>query len=266
MENNKGAGTKTKNTLKKIFNDKNIMRFVFFTFIGSIVYISIKIILAPSVAPASDIAVRAKSDYLLMLFQSVLGAIAMWALGFLQRKVRISIPSTMIILYAVFLYCAVFLGEVRNFYYSVPHWDTILHTFSGAALGALGFSMVSLLNKSKSVTFSLSPIFVALFAFCFALMLGVMWEIFEFAVDSVLGTNMQKFALETGEALVGQTALADTMKDLIVDALGAFAMSAIGYISLKYNKNWLDGFHIKKSPAGEDMVDKEDERQSEVIE
>ena len=151
----------------------------------------------------------------------------------------------MLILYTIFLYCAIYLGEVKSFYYNVPHWDTILHTFSGAMLGALGFSFVTLLNKTEEVPMNLSPLFVVIFSFCFAVTLGVVWEIYEFTFDGVLGLNMQKFALESGEALIGRAALVDTMKDLIVDALGAFIMSIIGYISLKYKKGWIEKLQVK---------------------
>ena len=233
--------------IKKLFNAKNLMIAVFITFILSIAYVIVRIIMAPAVAPSSDITVRVKSDYVLMLIQCVFGALAMLLPGLLRRIIRLNIPSVMITVYAVFLYCGIYLGEVRNFYYDIPHWDTVLHIFSGAALGALGFSLVTLLNKSESITFSLSPVFVALFAFCFALSLGLVWEIYEFSVDCVLNTNMQKYALESGEVLSGQSALMDTMKDLIVDTIGAASMSIIGFISLKYKKGWLERLQLKLS-------------------
>lgn len=231
--------------MKKLFNAKNLMIFVLFTFIASAAYNTVRIILAPAVAPPSEIAVRVKSDYVLMLMQCILGVLAMLIPDFLRRRIHLNIPSVMMIVYAIFLYCAIYLGEVRNFYYAVPHWDTILHTFSGSALGALGFSVVSLLNKSESVPFSLSPAFVALFAFCFALSLGVIWEIYEFSVDYFLHTNMQRYALESGVPLIGQAALVDTMKDLIVDSVGSSIMSITGYISLKYKKGWLERMQLK---------------------
>lgn len=234
--------------MKKIFNTANLMRFIFATFIASIVYVAVRIILAPTVSPPSDITVRVKSDYALMLLQSIFGAIAILLPGYIRRRARLNIPDAMMIAYAVFLYCAIFLGEVRNFYYIVPHWDTILHTFSGAALGALGFSLVTLLNKSDSIQFDLSPVFVAVFALCFALALGVIWEIYEFTIDCLLKTNMQKYALETGEQLIGQAALADTMKDLIVDAIGAFTISAVGYVSLINKKSFLEKLRIRHMP------------------
>ena len=235
--------------MKRLFNVRRWTRFVFFTFVASTVFVAVRIALAPAVAPSSDGIIRVKGDYVLMLMSCILGAVAMMLPGFLIRRVNLNIPSFMIVVYALFLYCAIYLGEVRSFYYRVPHWDTILHGFSGIGLGALGFSVVSLLNNSESITFRLSPVFVALFAFCFALALGVVWEIFEFTMDRLMLTNMQKHTLENGVQLVGQGALLDTMKDLIVDASGAFFISTVGYVSLKYDKKWLEVFHIGRDQA-----------------
>ena len=137
------------------------------------------------------------------------------------------------------------IGEIRGFYYRIPNWDTILHTFSGGMLGALGFSFISLLNNEENFHLKLTPFFVALFSFMFAIMLGVLWEVYEFTFDGLLGLNMQKFMLESGEQLIGRAALADTMEDLIVDMGGAFVMSVIGYISLKYKKGWVESMIIK---------------------
>ncbi|MCL1851844.1 MAG: hypothetical protein FWF88_02295 [Peptococcaceae bacterium] len=231
--------------MKRLFTVKALMWFIFLTFIVTAIYTFIRIILAPAVAPSSDIQVRVKGDYVLMLVQCILGVFLMLIPGYLRRRVNLNIPTLMMIAYAVFLYCAIFLGEM-GFYYRFSHWDSLLHIFSGVGLGALGFSLVSLLNKSEAVTFSLSPFFVALFAFCFAVSLGVIWEIYEFTVDYFLKTNMQKYALEQGEQLIGQAALMDTMKDLIVDAIGGFVMSVIGYMSLKHKKGWLDRLRIKR--------------------
>jgi len=217
---------------------------MFLTFIGSAVFVAGRMITAPtSMATAAHI--RVKSDYVLMLLQCLLGALAMMLPGFLQRKIQLIIPSRMIIVYAVFLYCAIYLGEVHSFYYRVPQWDSILHASSEMALCAIGFSIIGLLNKSEAVPLSLSPAFVALFAFCFAVSIGAIWEIYEFCADLILHTNMQKYALENGELLVGQIALIDTMKDLIIDTVGALCISAIGYISLKHKNGWLDGLQIK---------------------
>lgn len=188
---------------------------------------------------------RGREDYVLMLLQCLLGVLAILVPVRLMRRWDIEIPKVMFLLYVGFLYCAIFLGEVRSFYYTVPHWDTILHIFSGGMLGALGFSMIAVFNNTERIPLNLSPLFVAAFAFCFALALGGVWEIYEFAADVFLGTNMQKFALDDGTALVGQEALRDTMKDIIVDALGAVGASAVGYISIKYKKGWVEKMMIR---------------------
>lgn len=211
---------------------------VFITMVVSTVVVAVAMILAPAVPTEGY--TRVKSDYVLMLLQSVLGIFAMMLPGWLHRKWGVEIPSFMMVLYAVFLYCSIYLGEVRGFYFLIPHWDTILHTFSGIALGALGFSVLTVLNKTDRVPFNLSPAFVAVFAFCFAITVDVVWEIYEFAADGLLMMNMQKHSLENGQALIGRAALVDTMTDLIVDSIGAAAISFVGYVSLKFKKGWVE--------------------------
>lgn len=231
--------------MKKKFTSKTLVGIVFCTLLGSTIYIAIRLILAPSVSASSEQAVALRSDYALMLLQCFLGVGVMLLPGILQRKLKIVIPSGMHVAFAIFLFCGIYLGEVHHFYFRIPHWDTMLHTFSGFALGALGLSIIGLLNKSESVSVSLSPAFAAIFAFCFAVAIGTVWEIYEFTVDSVADLNMQKYMLESGELLSGHAALADTMKDLIVDTLGALAISVIGYLSMKRNDGWLGRIQIK---------------------
>lgn len=222
-----------------------IGKFVLISFVAPIAFIIYKIIVSPETNVENIEGLRVKADYVLMLFQCILGIIGFFLPNIISKKTKIVIPSKMYITYILFLYGAVFLGEVRNYYYRVPHWDTILHTFSGAMFGALGFSFVNILNKNEKVHVKLSPIFVALFSFLFAVTLGVIWEIFEFTVDGLLGVNMQKFALENGTLLAGRLAVIDTMQDLIVDSIGAFVVSIIGYISLKHKKGWVEKLLIK---------------------
>ncbi len=231
--------------MKKSNWQKVLSYFVLITLVSTIVFLIFAINNAPTVADPNEPFIRIKSDYALMLSQCILGVVALLLPGMLEHKLKIEIPSNMLILYTIFLYSAIYLGEVKSFYYNVANWDNILHTFSGAMIGALGFSIVALLNKSEDVPMNLSPIFVALFSFCFAVTLGVIWEFYEFTFDGLLGLNMQKFALENGTPLVGRAALTDTMVDLFVDAVGALIMSIIGYISLKYNKGWIEKLQVR---------------------
>ena len=55
----------------------------------------------------------------------------------------------------------------------------------------------------------------------FTALVGVVWEVCEFAIDSTSGTNMQRFNDSvTGIAFTGQRAVLDTMVDLMMDTLG----------------------------------------------
>ncbi len=217
---------------------------VFCTLVLSVIYIIIRIIMVPGGKGTGG--ERLESEYILMLLQCTAGIVIMFLPGIISKKFSVSIPSKMYIVFVIFLFCAIYLGEVRSFYYLFRHWDALLHGVSGAMLGALGFSFVTLLNDEEKVPVYLSPIFVALFAFCFAIMLGVLWEFYEYAFDGLLNLNMQKYALADGTLLEGRSALENTMKDLIVDAIGALAVSILGYISLKYETGWVDTILIKR--------------------
>lgn len=218
---------------KKINWEKWIGIFVWITLFFSVGYAITRIVIAPETVADSDIATHTKSDYVLMLLQCVMGLVVMTIPSMVEKKWKIDIPNYTAITYYIFLYCSIYLGDVRNFYYIIPHWDTILHCFSGAMLGALGFTLVRILNDSERVHVVLSPIFICLFALCFAVTSGVVWECYEFFGDSLFGLNMQKFRLVDGTLLIGQDALNDTMIDLIVDSLGALVVVLGGYASMK---------------------------------
>ena len=207
---------------------------VLISFIVPIVFLTARIIsmLTNEISEPS----RPISDYVLMLLECVLGVVVIHLPSFLERKFFFSIPKTLYIMYLIFLYCAIFLGEIRDYYYIVPHWDSILHTFSSLMSGAFGFMVVDILNQDKHTSINLSPVFVAVFAFCFSVAFGTLWEIYEFSFDGLLGLNMQKYRLADGTLLVGHDALSDTMKDIILDTIGAFAASLIGFFGLQIKK------------------------------
>lgn len=218
------------------------------TLIGSIIFVIIRLVQAPVTADGEG--VNTRGDYVLMLVQCSAGLLAMFLPTLLRRKFSIIFPDVIYILYLVFLYCAVYLGEVQNFYYAIPFWDSILHGFSGVMLGALGFTVVNLLNKEARLTVNLSPLFVSLFALCFAVALGALWEIYEFTVDGILGLNMQKYAAQGSVDFMGRAALIDTMKDIIIDFLGALIMSVIGYFSIKKDREWAIQISFKRAEKG----------------
>lgn len=209
-----------------------VFRFVLALLIVSVVYAVYMFIITPS-GPAKNEFDRVESDYVLMILQCVFGSVIIFLPSKVEKRFRIDIPDIMEIIYFIFLFCAIYLGEVRNFYYRIPYWDMILHCFSAGMLGALGFVIVQFFNEAEKIKIQLSPFFVALFAFCFALACGAVWEIYEFAADGLLGTNMQKFITADGTVLIGRKAVADTMEDIIVDTLGAMVVTTIGYVKLR---------------------------------
>ena len=179
-----------------------VSKIVLYSFILPIGFLIIKIIFPDM---WTEELTRTRSDYVLMLIQCLLGIVVLLYPSVSLKKRKIEMPMGLYLLYVIFLFCAIFLGEVSNFYHVIPYWDTILHTFSGGMVAALGFSFISLLNNDEHIHLKLTPFFVAFFAFTFSITLGVVWEIYEFTADGILGLNMQKFALESGTQLVRKT-------------------------------------------------------------
>ncbi|MDR2343497.1 MAG: hypothetical protein LBD86_03075 [Spirochaetaceae bacterium] len=202
--------------------------------IVSAIYAVAGIVLTAIGRPSPIILFGQERDYGLMLLQCLLGLVVLFLPGLLERRCKVVIENFVYIFFVVFLYSAIILGEVHDFYYKVPHWDTLLHASSGVMLGAIGVSAIDILNSSKKTRLNLSEGFVALFSFFFAVALGAIWEIYEYSMDLFFGFNMQRYRMEDGTQRLGQFALYDTMKDLIVDVLGAAAICIIGYFMLKY--------------------------------
>jgi hypothetical protein len=179
---------------------------------------------------------RSNMEYIKISLLCILGLGILFLPSALEHKFKITFSNGMHILFVLFLYGAIILGEVQGYYRKFYHWDTFLHTLSGVMLSSFGFCIIDIINKSEKINLGLSDWFISLFSFCFAIMLDTLWEIIEFVMDVFLDLNMQQYNLPDGTVLVGHYAVVDTMKDLIVDVLGAFIISIIGYILLKRRK------------------------------
>ena len=170
----------------------------------------------------------------LIIFQLVMGLFFLRVPIFLEKQAGLYIPGALVVSYTLFIFCSIFLGEVALMYYRFPPFDDILHGASAVLLSLFALSIPSLLTRDCH----LSPLALGLFALSFTLLIGVLWEIYEFAFDGILGLNMQKFAYseEAGQRLValsGRAALSDTMTDLIIDTLGATLGSVTGAVIIK---------------------------------
>lgn len=163
-----------------------------------------------------------------------------------RRRIEMEIPAEFHIMAVIFTFASLYLGEVQQFYQRLWWWDIALHITAGLLMGILGFLLVYILNETKRVELNMTSGFIAFFAFLFAVSIGTIWEIFEFAVDEILGTNMQK------PMLGDMSGLTDTMWDMIVNAIGAFIISFSGWWYLKrdqtfFVKEWIRKF-ITKNP------------------
>lgn len=190
----------------------------------------------------------------------------------IDRKFNIRLPNTLETIILLFIFSAEILGEINEFYLHFAHWDTILHTLNGFLCAAIGFSMIDILNRKEVFHTKLSPIFVALVAFCFSMAVGVLWEFFEFGMDRVFKYDMQKdeilktiatvelnpsgknvaVVIDNIEKTIIQSrdnegnlvlteidggyldiGISDTMKDLIVNFIGAIVFSILGLLYIK---------------------------------
>lgn len=213
----------------------------------------------------------------------MLSLILLFAPMFIQNKFAITLPDGLEISIYLFIFFAEILGEINNFYITIPYWDIMLHTINGFLATAVGFSLIDLLNKnSKSV--NLSPFYLCLVAFCFSMTIGVLWEFFEYGSDKFLLFDMQKdsvvdkiSSVNFDESKKNKTVvlkdidhtiiydsdgnvlqvidggyldigLNDTMEDLFVNFLGALVFCFFAYFTVKNDKEnkFIDNFVPKK--------------------
>ena len=186
----------------------------------------------------------------------------------IERSLMIDLPNTLEIIIMLFIFAAEMLGEIQAFYTTYQGWDNMLHTLNGFLCAAIGFSLVDMLNRHERFSLSLSPVFMAIVAFCFSMTIGVLWEFFECAMDQLFLLDMQKDSIMHSISSVmldptgGNTpviirditnvivvaggeeiplglggyldvGILDTMKDLAVNFVGAVIFSFIGYFYVK---------------------------------
>ena len=198
------------------------------------------------------------------VFLCILTLILLIMPSLVQINLKIELPTALEITILIFIFAAEILGEIQSYYIKFPFWDTVLHTINGFLMAAIGFALVDILNRSKKFSIQLSPVFVAIVAFCFSMTIGVIWEFFECAMDQIFNLDMQKDTIVhsihsvmldptnsniavgignirdvtvNGESLgLGgylDIGLLDTMKDLFVNFIGAVVFSVIGYFYVK---------------------------------
>lgn len=149
---------------------------------------------------------------------------------------KIIVPGILYSLSIIFCFMAQYVGNALDIYHVIPYWDKILHLGSGFILAMLGYVIYLNLVPSeerKRITKWMGP----LFSFLFATACAGIWEIYEFAVDNLLGMLCQNNSLK------------DTMFDIISGTGTGLFIAALILISNFKRPIWI----IKKI---EDDVDK----------
>jgi hypothetical protein len=158
---------------------------------------------------------------------------------YIEKRRNIKLPEILSGAITLFIFASIYLSARLALYNTYFWWDDLLHTLSGVIIGFIGFLLIYKINKKYSM--NISPLLVAIFAFCFAITFGVFWEIAEFTSDALLKTSTQKWDLPANAILMGRayqgSGLRDTMSDLILDVAGAFVTSVICYFLYKNEKH-----------------------------
>jgi len=144
-----------------------------------------------------------------------------------SNRFQIQLPLSFLAAISLFLFATLFLGEIFDFYNKFWWWDVLLHASSAVGFGIIGFLFIFYLFQGDR--YNAPPWALGVIAFCVALAIGTLWEIFEFAMDEIFGLNMQK------------SGLVDTMSDLIVDTIGASFGAISGFLWLKGRSLGLSG-------------------------
>lgn len=233
------------------------------------------------------------------MFMCGLTLVLMILPSILTKKLKIYLPSALEIVILCFIFAAEILGEISSFYINVPHWDTMLHTINGFLCAAVGFALVDLFNRDERFTFKLSPLFLAVVAFCFSMTIGVLWEFFEFSADQFFATDMQKDTIvhqintveldatktnkvvkikNIDDVIIVHTdgseenlglggyldiGIIDTMKDLFVNFIGAVVFSILGFIYVKTRgKGRIASSFIPRVEMSDGSPEKEDNQEN----
>lgn len=205
------------------------------------------------------------------VFMCILTLILFTIPAVLEKRLNIELPNVLEGIILLFIFSSAILGEIQNFYGIFKNWDTMLHTLNGFLCAAIGFSFIDILNRSDKLHTKMTPVFVAMVAFCFSMTIGVLWEFYEYSADNFIKLDMQKDKIvqkiysvklnpdgenkpvilndinqtiikyqENGEdkelVIDGgylDIGLKDTMKDLLVNFIGAVVFSIIGLLYIK---------------------------------
>lgn len=133
---------------------------------------------------------------------------------------------------ATLMFAVIVLGGIFKMFITVPYFDKCLH-FLCAAL------VTSIIGLCLADRAKMRPLYGMLFVFCFAVMIGVIFELMEFTVDSLFATKHQHWIATEADrlgflgAIRQGSGLIDTMGDIAANTIGAAIASIFGLFWLR---------------------------------
>ena len=168
----------------------------------------------------------------LVLIIAGLALIFTFVPGFVEYYFEIKVPAKFEVMILLFIYGLLLLADVKGVFAEYFWFGTILNFASAIALGFVGFTVLYVLHKEEKI--NASPIVIAIFAFSFAVAVGVLWQIFEFLLDSFFGFRIQT------------TGFNEIMGDLVANSIGSLVVSLAGYYYIKNGKIRVASTFIEK--------------------
>ncbi len=143
-------------------------------------------------------------------FKCLIMAALLIAYRFIPKLLNVNLHSIIKISMLVFIFMAIFLAEILNFYKRIFFFDKILHSLSGILFLFVGQSLFRRIDNQDDRDKE-NKLMMVLFSFFFSLAVAGCWEIFEFSVDRLFGCHLQN------------DSLMDTMTDIICATVTASA-------------------------------------------
>ena len=153
-------------------------------------------------------------------FRLVLLAVTVWIVYLVYKKSFLRKSEVSYYLIFTFIFAALYLGNVFDFYLIIPMYDKILHSISGLIIGFIGYICFLYLNNGEEKG-SFKPQMAMVFSIIFSIAAAGIWEIWEFSTDQLFGFTSQN------------NSLIDTMMDIICGSVMGIIASIPIYLHSK---------------------------------
>lgn len=155
----------------------------------------------------------------LLLFGSLIPLL----IPLINRLFKLKIPFTLNLFITIHLILSICFGTTLGLYNKFFGWDLLVH----GLFGAIGIYAILVIFKDDRIL----PLILSSLTI---LGLGAIWELFEYTVDSVLDTDIQR----VGESLrMNKLPQANTMEDLLITIISSLVFILIYLIINKISKN-----------------------------